>query len=166
MKKFSRFITIGPIRSLVVSIAVLASCPYSRDAHTSFIVDIDQVGPNVVVTGSGTLDLNGLTFEGTGGIGTSLVVPREPLLFIGPTSDTSSEGEDGYGGITGSAALGPSIQATDANSGTGDFVGLTDAVFLDVVHGYISGSTLNDSMTFDSASIASLGLVAGTYTYT
>jgi len=37
---------------------------------------------------------------------------------------------------------------------------------LGVPHGYVSGATLSDSMTFNNATFASLGVTPGTYVWT
>ena len=54
-------------RTLIVALAIVITLGLSlRAAHAGYIVSLQQVGPNVVATGSGTLDLTGLTFGGAG----------------------------------------------------------------------------------------------------
>src|SRR5512135_3635764 len=79
---------------------VLAGAVFSRSAEATFVVDINQVGPNVVITGSGTLNVTGLTLGGpTGGvpeIGASV-----PTINVGaPAAGTF------YVGITGPSSFG------------------------------------------------------------
>ena len=53
-----------------------------------------------------------------------------------------------------------------ADTGTGDFVGIALGEFLSVPLGYLSGAPLSDSMTFNNATFASLGVTPGTYMWT
>jgi hypothetical protein len=55
-----------------------------------------------------------------------------------------------------------------SNSFSGDFFALEEGInaFLALPQGYTSGDPLTNSMTFDNATFASLGLTPGTYTWT
>jgi hypothetical protein len=54
-----------------------------------------------------------------------------------------------------------------SNTGSGDFVGMQSVFgWLLVPQGYVSGAALSDSMTFNNATFASLGLTPGTYVWT
>jgi hypothetical protein len=56
---------------------------------------------------------------------------------------------------------------TPASTDTGDFVGIGGSLgHLHVPAGYISGTPLSDSATFDDQTLSSLGVTPGTYTYT
>ena len=54
-----------------------------------------------------------------------------------------------------------------SNSFSGDFFALEEGInaFLALPQGYVSGSALSNSMTFNSATFASLGLTPGTYVW-
>ena len=55
----------------------------TQSARANFIATIDQVGTNVVATGSGTIDLAGLTFlfpAGLGGAGCFLKIVVRPTM--------------------------------------------------------------------------------------
>jgi hypothetical protein len=148
------------IAAAILGIFLVGEAP--KIAHAEFIANIEQVGSDVVVTGSGSLDLSGLTS----------VAPKDAIasvegstanLFIGPASAVSV---DVYSGISGPSSFGSGLNAF-ASSGTGPttgVLGLTD--FLDVPSGYVSGTALSDSSTYDNTTLASLGLTPGTYTYT
>jgi hypothetical protein len=105
-----------PLTLFAIAITSLFSV---QPAQASYIVTLERVGfDTVVATGSGALDLTGLTFQ-TGGFGGSLIDP-----FGGNISTGASSGTDLYGGaFTGPSNFGRGFQ-TFANSGTGDIVGM------------------------------------------
>jgi hypothetical protein len=51
-------------RAAALGLAVVAA-----PAKASVVIDVSEVGGNVMATGSGTIDLSGLTFFATGGSG-------------------------------------------------------------------------------------------------
>jgi PEP-CTERM motif len=90
--------------------------------------------------------------------------PISALIFVGPTSLTP---ESAYTGITGPTNFGGG-GFTLASSGSGDIAGVAGAGFAPFVvvpAGYVSGTTLSDSITFDSATFDSLGVTRGIYTW-
>jgi hypothetical protein len=132
------------------------SAPSGRAAY---IVTLAQVASNVVATGSGTIDLTGLSSEGAS---TKIILDQ---AFI--TTAPAGVGQyDAYTGFTGPASFGPGGQ-TLASSGRGDFVGLDDVDnFLLVLSGYVSGSVLSDSSTYADQTFSGLGVTPGVYTWT
>jgi protein with PEP-CTERM/exosortase system signal len=79
---------------------------------------------------------------------------------------------DIYVGLfTGPTNFGSGTDLFSANTGAGDFVGFNKSNgpvingFLIVPRGYVSGTALSDSMTFDNATFASLGVIPGTYVW-
>jgi hypothetical protein len=133
----------------------------SESANAEFIVNIDQVGPNVVVTGSGTIDLSGLTKdENFGAI--AEIIPVGAFVSFGPVFGAPGANIDAYFGFTGPTAIGLGT-ATLANTSSGDAVGIS-ATQLMVPEGFTGGS-LSASMTFDNTTIADLGLFTGTFTW-
>jgi hypothetical protein len=128
----------------------------------AYTVKLQQVGSNVVATGTGHLNVKILPFVGSVQIaGGAAIVPNSAIIQTGPTGLVNL---DVYSGLfTGPTHFG-SGGFFSANTGSGDFVGIhvLDGVLL-VPHGYISGSALSDSMTFNNATFESLGVTPDTY---
>ncbi len=123
------------------------------------VIDFTEVGGNVVVTASGEIDLTGLSYQYSTYAPTE-IVPSEATVLIG----TASGAVDVYTGISGPTPFGTG-GTTAASSGSGGTFGINDTV-LDLPGGYVSGTSLSSSSTFDGATFASLGLTPGTYVYT
>ena len=135
---------------------------------TSYLITLTEVGSNVVMAGSGTLNIDGLTLVAgaTGPMGGSGIGINTATFILGAAGGYY----DLYSGIlthpnnfgTGSGGA--------ASSSTGDIVGviynMAPPHMLIVPSGYNSGSYLTSSQTFNSQTFNSLGLVAGTYSYT
>src|SRR2546430_11048250 len=62
---------------------VLASLQSVRPAQAGYTVTLQQVGPDVVATGSGAIDLTGLTSLSQSGSGNPYVIPNSGLLPFG-----------------------------------------------------------------------------------
>jgi hypothetical protein len=143
-------------------------CVQPAQAYT---VTLDQVGSNVVANGSGAINLMGLTFFGTGSSSVQ-VFAKGGLILTGPTV-AGDIGQTIYTGFTGPASFGSGGRFF-ANTGSGDFVGILGNVgtgigpvgLLFVPLGYVSNAGLSDSMTFNNATFASLGVTPGTYIWT
>ena len=135
--------------ALATTLAIVLAWLLSvRPAQAGFMVTMQQVGPDVVATGSGAIDLTGLIFHKSPLHG--------PLGFysgqtIGPTS---------FGGFP---------LSIPARSRSGDIVGITikpvNEVFLGVSASYVSGTALSGSETYSGASLATLGVRPGTYVW-
>jgi hypothetical protein len=145
-------------------LAVLALAVLVPSARASFVFNIYPVAGNVVLVGNGTLDLTDLTSAGPN-TQAGLLWPDFFLgsVAVGGPSTSASVAE--YTGIVGPASFGTGGE-TAANSGTGQTVGIVADDGFVVPTGYVSGSALADTSIFTSATLASLGLTPGTYTYT
>lgn len=153
-KAFSRF----GLRCMTAALVLLAVG--SARANSIFTVTFAQVGPNVVATGSGTIDLTGLTSFGSSYFNNELY-PTNGILGVGPSGTI-----DLYTGESGPFSFGGG-SVSYPSSASGDSVFLEDfGIGIDVPHDYLSGSSLSSSATFDGATIASLGLTPGIYTWT
>ena len=140
-----------------------------RPAQAGYTVTLQQVGPNVIATGSGAIDRTGLTFSGSFSRNPQIQpcfcqAEGSEWIFTGRTSSSVDRllplrGPRGFGS-------GP---FTSASSGSGDMVGITTTIFgtfLFVPTGYVSGTALSDSATYNNATLATLGVTPGTYVWT
>jgi hypothetical protein len=136
---------------------------FSVQSAQAFTITLQQVGSNVVATGSGAFNLTGLTFPGSGPAAESGIIPSLGFIAI----NAGSVNADVYVGFTGPTSFG-SGGLSLSNSFSGDFFALEEGInaFLALPQGYTSGDPLTNSMTFDNATFASLGLTPGTYTWT
>lgn len=133
-----------------------------RNAQADYIVTLQQVGSNVVATGSGAFNLTGLTFDfsfAASGIGISASTGS---IGLGPFGTVNA---DFYSGFTGPTSFG-SGGFVNPNAGSGDYVFMKGSVpQLVVPQGYVSGTVLSDSIIFNSATLSSLGVTPGTYVW-
>jgi hypothetical protein len=135
-------------------------------AHAAYVVDLTQevIGgvDDVVATGSGSIDLTDLNSVGPS-FNNGVIIPNSGIIITGPPPAVS---QPVYSGVTGPTSFGSGGQ-TIASSGSGDKVGVGGSVdVLSVPSGYVSGDHLSDTMTFDNATFASLGVTPGTYKWT
>jgi hypothetical protein len=134
-------------------------------AEAAYLVDLTQVGSDVVATGSGTIDLSGLSLLAPGGLTPGgALAPSVGLIITGPGSGVVNF--DLYQGVIGPANFG-SGGIILASSGSGDLVRVQgDGGLLGVPSGYVSGSPLSDTATYDGQTFSSLGVTPGTYEWT
>ena len=145
--------------STLLALAVCVAAPVAQAAYT---VTLTQEGGNVVAEGSGTFDTAGLSSVSSGSLPAELD-PDFGEIYTGPATATPVHT---YGSVTGPRNFG-SGGFNFASSGSGDLVGIS-GIFstLTVPAGYVSGSALTDSSTYDNQSFSSLGVTPGTYTWT
>jgi hypothetical protein len=161
---------------------LLSARPAQALGPFPYVVKLQQVGPDVVATGSGSIDLTGLTFFRS----TSLDPAIHPFKYYlgncldcgstfvntGPTSSTvdSYSNPGGWGANFGGGGT------TVANSGSGNMVGIATNVWvnvggfrsvnlLSVPKGYVSGTFLSDSATYNGKTFATLGVRPGSYVW-
>jgi hypothetical protein len=144
---------------------VLAWLLSVRPAQAGYIVTLQQVGPDVVATGSGAIDLTGLTKLGFYWLPpislTPKIAPSAATIRTGPFSGldlyhTESSGPTSFG----------SGHETFAGSGSGHMVGIEGGHTLIVPTGYVSGTFLSGSATYSDTTFATLGVTPGTYVWT
>jgi VPDSG-CTERM motif len=149
-----------PLILFVIAVMLL----FSVQPAQGFTITMEQVGANVVATGTGAINLTGLTFSGTGSGGAAAVFASSGGISIGATADTNT-----YKGFTGPTSFG-SGGVHFANTSSGDFVTIFASGFffqdISLPRTYVSNAALSDSMTFNNANFASLGVTPGTYVWT
>ena len=154
-------------RMLASIAAVAAMASAVGTAEAGVVIDVTQVGPDVVFTATGSLDLSGaapVDSYPSYGLG---FIPQGPNWYVapGPGGNTNSFALTGF-----APSFGTSQDYFDSPiSETGDdfFIwgdGGAQAQ-VGVSPTYVSGDSIDSTMTF-AGSIASLDLTPGTYIYT
>ncbi len=157
------------LRDWLMAVGVLAMTitAVGGKIQAGVVININQVGNDVVATGSGTIDTTDLTFEAatTEYAG---IQPNAADSVFGPAPFVVLP-IDIYIGASGPSSWGPGT-FTYASSGSGDAVGLTASddgnVGLITPLGYLSGTALSFSSTYTNQTFASMGLTPGAYTVT
>ena len=143
--------------------AVLATLALATTAsHAAIVISFQQVGANVVETGSGSANLTALTLSGPF-FGPGQTFPNVQQAIVGPSASGSA-----FTGVSGPSNFGLGGGAL-ASSNSGNTFGLVQffaAPNLYLPTGYVSGSALSGSSTFNGQTFASLGITPGTYLYT
>jgi hypothetical protein len=151
---FGRFML--PCTTATLSLLAAATA----HAGSTFTVTLAQVGPDVVETGSGTIDLTGLTSFGSA-FSSPELYPDHGIIGGGPSGMI-----DLYTGPTGPFSFGPG-SATFPTTTSGDSVFLEDfGLDIEVPQGYVSDASLSSGATFAGTTLFKLGVTAGTYTWT
>ena len=143
--------------------AFVALVAAASAANATFTINIVQSGPDVVMTGSGSIDTTG--FPGSLGLSSC-------GILTGAVSSTSICVGSGSAADTYSNVLTPPVSAvttgliSQATTATGPAVYLFNAV-LGLPGAYVSGTPISNSSTFSGRTIAGLGLTNGaTRTFT
>lgn len=162
LKRLKSFYTI----SLSIAAAFVAFAVTGPRAHATpqvpFVLTIQQVGSNVVATGSGSISTTGLTLEQASGPSSGGLNPSLGISFAGTGSSTEFDGSFsgpssfGSGSYNGSSSDGGSLVGYAGNN--------NQYIFLPV--GYTSGVLLTDTSTWTGTTLSSLGITTGSYTWT
>ena len=138
----------------------------SMPANSAVVIDVQEVGGNLVFTTTGSLDLTGASF--LGGIGYADGFISGGSNWYVASGNGSSV--DNYAMTSFDGPFGTNfsfISSPSSTSGDDFFIwgnsGGTEQVGVNV--GYISGSLINSTMTFLGLTIAGAGLLSGTYNY-
>ena len=143
--------------------------PTATTASSPMTVTITEVGSNVVMTASGTVDLTGLTLVesnfgpiGGGGLGINTAT------FICGNNGTYVTTYSGFTSVPSNFGFGS--YTPPASSASGNYFGVImngqPPYFLLVPTGYTSGTNISSTLTFNNTTLSTLGLTVGTYTYT
>jgi hypothetical protein len=138
-------------------------------ATGNFNVSVSQVGPDVVWSGSGSFNLTSLTLNQnipgiTGGFNRDFA-----QFIVGPTSPSAGTTYSGSSFTTFPTSFG-SGSGFPPSSSSGSLFGVVQTVGggpreVAVPQGYVSGTVISGSMTYNSQTIAGMGLSGGTYTW-
>lgn len=138
--------------------------PSSAAPSSGFSVTIQQVGPDVVWYGSGSLNLTDLTSAGSQNISAGYA-SNQAIWAIGPNANV-----DQYGGAsltypTTFGGPGGGGAPTSLGDTFGVIPGGVSGRVLLVPSGYISGTFISGTTTYSNTTIAGMGLTLGTYTW-
>ena len=127
--------------------------PSSTPPIQGFFFTLQEVGPDVVLSGTGTANLSSLTLTGPYGGSGTFIRPSSGFFNVGPNGS-----EDWYSGITLSTPTSfGSGPLTIADSSLGDIFGLSGFGDVKVPAGY-SGGLLNGTATFTGTTLSTLGV--------
>ncbi len=154
--------TTRQILRLVAGVA-LVSAAASSSARAAYTVIFEQVGSDVVATGSGSIDLTGLEPFGAGPSESSEIYPSLGVEIV----SGNGVGVGIYTGISGPTSFGSGGFFSTFTQTGDDAVGINaSSDELLVTGGYASGAPLSGTATFANETFATLGLTPGTYVYT
>jgi len=158
--------SLGPTLLAAALLAPALLAP--RPASAIVTLRVQQVGNDVVITGSGTANTTALTLEGTGNDYTNVLT--DALIYAGPAAFDNGSVSLWSNISSGPLAFGSDPDVTEnPNSGTGDLFGIV-ANYSDgtpgekrlvLPLGYSSGTSLIGTSTFTGKTLAELGLTPG-----
>lgn len=132
-------------------------------AEAGVSILLTESGNDVVASGSGTVNLAGLTLGG-GNDSTEGIQPGIGYLAVGALDGDLIQL---YNGVSGPSSFGTGGSFRIPNSGTGDRVNIHGAAnHIRLRSGYTSGEQLSFMNTWLNSSFDSLGITEGTYTWT
>ena len=147
-----------------LGVAILLHCGASApSAQAAYTVTLVQQGLDVVATGSGKLDVTDLR------LASSQFHRSEMVAFTGGiiTGPPGVMTTDDYFLVTNGPTNFGSGGVSLPSSGSGDLAGIIDITgHLVVPLGYVSGSPVSGTATYDNSTFASLGVTPGTYVWT
>ena len=145
-----------------LSLCLIAGALHTPASHAAYTITLQEVGANVVVTGSGSLNLAALVPAG-GVLGwPNTLLPDNGTVGVGPlTADCTLY----VGNVTFPMSIGTGSFVAPS-SGSGSFVGTVGGGYLVVPLRYVSGNPLGESAsTFAGRTFADLGLAPGEYVW-
>jgi hypothetical protein len=158
------------VRMFRFTLAALALCALTTTTHAGVIVTFQQVGSDVVATGSGSLNVDALTYVANFNITPSIwpALSNANLGAAGNVDRYTGVAGPGIGGV-GSGGL------TAATSGIGDTFAIRGQATQSI---YIGGTAfskfdsssntfknLSNTTTWANKTISGLGITPGTYTW-
>ena len=150
----------------ICTTCLLAALICGRPAKAELVMSLQQVGPDVVATANGTVNLSDLTFFSAANSSQPTIMPIVGELTVGFAPVGLGANNDLYTGISGPASFGTGDFFEGRVTGTGNLVGLNDAATILVPLGYISGDPLSGTVTFSSTTLNNLGVIPDVYRWT
>src|SRR4051794_7631182 len=132
-------------------------------AQAAYTVTLQQQGSNVVATGAGTLDTTDLG-EGISDTDQARMHPMSGSILIGPATNTNLGAYTGLNAITGPTSFGSGGTSENADSGSGDLVGIFAGKVL-VIPANLPSGRLSSTATWANQTFVSLGVTPGSYTW-
>jgi hypothetical protein len=144
------------MKSLFGAVAVAAALG-AAPASSAVLFEFAESGGDVVVTLSGSLNLTDLTIvDGGTFTGSDFITPTFPSIIAAEVGSSDVSKSEFVGGLDPFGSSG--FQAADSYSGDLTGANSTNFFFAD---SYVSEAALNGTMTFLSATFASLALFEG-----
>ena len=149
---------------LIFGAAILGAV--ANSANAAFIYTINQVGNNVVGTGTGSLNTTGMTFLSVQNFNGTFLRSGFAQIFSGHLSAT--DGSRMSGSVSGPTTWGSaSTTLHAASSSSGDDLGFQgNGGLLYLPTGYVSGAALLTGDVWNNTTLAALELTTGIYNYT
>lgn len=162
----SIFRGVAPLAAALL-LAAVANC-----VQASVIVNVFQSGSDVVWSGSGTLDISGLTARGRGNLLAGSDFGKEFFLGADPGGFPAVDFYGATGEVSPPGALFAGDLFIRPQLGAGPRLGIAIEAFggqvdpaVVVPTGYISGGALFATSTYSGKTIDGLGLIPGTYVW-
>lgn len=140
-----------------VLLAGMVALTLSGGVHAAYTITVTQVGPDVVATGNGSINLTALTPSGVNLPQPTWITPNNGIIVVG----TTGTNVDVYDGLIGPNNFGAGGQ-TNPTSTSGTKIGWGLGTRLVVGTGYVSGTPSSGGATWNGTTIAALGATPGT----
>ena len=147
----------------LVAAALAASCLLPGKADAAISVNIEEQGTDVVISYSGSIDTTGIGFNFIGASNSKRVFPSGGAIQFNDAANWASI--EGFGKNPWTVAptafgTGDVRNADSFSIAAGNAFGFqSDGFYLN--SGYVSGTTISGSMTFENETLASLGINVG-----
>ena len=149
------------VAALGALLGAVAAGGMAPKANAAYIATLEQVGNNVVGTGSGSINTSALTLVFAGGSSDDAIEPSLGFMVLGPDAP-----ENIYSGFTASSVFGPGgLTAYSSETGSAFLIN-TSQGYIGAPLGYISGAVFTSGATWDNTTLAGLGVTDGSYVWT
>ena len=151
-------------RFLSVWMLVCGMLVAGGNANATAVFTIEEVGADIRVTASGTLNTTGLTLTSASlGPAWGVLRPNPAYIAVGPPQASGVNFAFYTGPITGPTSFGNASSFLGASSTTSSssIVGFSPSSGVFTPVGFVSGSAISGSSTFAGQSYTSLGLTQG-----